>query len=515
LACVGISILLMLFALPGLQTVARQVRLVAPPNVFYPNQDENQRVFDHLKEAKGAWAARVALQVMAVRKAPFQTLLQARVNDPENSLYDFLELLAALREGREDEQLIDQMKHATQGDPCRLRVWDQQEALFAGFAEIGYGRREAAGYVPYWLDRSYRPVLRELVKRLKGKAEAWRQAGRDKEAGVAEACRRGLVEGVLCEQRMPEVALFGARLVGDMADEAGDKERVKKAEAYVAAWHEISADEERVNILPHTGQYEVAYQGWVLTSFTGAVTGLYCWLVLSLLCLYWGVVAFVTRRNGAEAYVEAVGWKVLAVRGVLFCGLWLLLMAILLAVFQGSFSWVVSLPTVPALLLLPTWVWPMVHGCTRLGCDKSVKAVWPRLAGLWLLIGLAGLVFVVFMVWLMSGSSKLVTPPAGVLYFRFLGMLGGFALLVFSVTWALAEWRSRIKAGWPTGVFARMYLRTGAWCLLVLTILTCGVLFWNAVEDSFHESAFDSCSFYQIEFRTDVNRQRDYFGFPE
>ena len=84
----------MLFCLPGLRTVVKQVQLVIPPNVSFPGQHQMRHVYDDLRKAERPWAARVALQVMRQHTAPFNTLLQTRVKDPGNSLYDFLELLA-------------------------------------------------------------------------------------------------------------------------------------------------------------------------------------------------------------------------------------------------------------------------------------------------------------------------------------------------------------------------------------------------------------------------------------
>jgi hypothetical protein len=156
----------------------------------------------------------------------------------------------------------------------------------------------------------------------------------------------------------------------------------------------------------------------------------------------------------------------------------------------------------------------MMHACTRFGSDRHVREIWPKWAGGWLLLGLGGLVLVVFLIWLLMGSSGPVAPPKGVLCFRFLGVWGGIGLLLLSVVWSVAEWRARIRAGWTAGVFARMYLRTGAWCLLLLTILTSGILTTNGIAYFYHERSFKQASQYPIRERVGKDWQQVYFDLP-
>ncbi len=156
----------------------------------------------------------------------------------------------------------------------------------------------------------------------------------------------------------------------------------------------------------------------------------------------------------------------------------------------GRFGWLISYPTIPAGVLLASWVPLVVKVIARCGMQPPAgfQDHWrPR----WLLILLALLVVataVMAFFWPVPGESW--RPPPAVQRFRILIPSVGIFTLLMATIWSLADFQYRRRARLPAGVFARANLAVAAGSLLLLSVLSVTILLTNQYRDQRHAQAF-------------------------
>jgi len=509
---------------PFLRTFLRQWGEILPPLGAELWRDPYVAVAHQVARDRPVAAVRAAFQRVTERPDKPWDADVFRRWDPDNGIYDYLTLLAVLRAGKDDEAVLAALHIAERAHPACLYVMRQHRLAEDTFREAGIPPRRsarAARRMRYWikgLRETHVTVLRELVGRLGELAARWREAGRFDRAARAEALAVRLLCEVGLESGMPDVVLLAADLLptvlhglaadvgaavrsGPTIDSDGELQRLVTACAAAAdqasswrqGWFEMVRSE-GLNVLPYTGlSYHVllvpARHARVLRSLTASADVLGVWVVLCIAEVVLLVVGGVTWRRGSTD----LGWRYgragsMVLAAVIVWGPLLGLLAVALPMRSGQFAWLLSMPTLRAVVLMPAWVLVMVGLAVRLLVRLPQEASGARW-GAWVVMGLlAGTVVVGAVVW--SRPTHPWSAPGCVRAIRGVGTLIGLEATLVWFVWVVGLVVRRVRGGLSVGLAARAWLHVISPALVAGTILAAVCLGINQRRDAAHQRAF-------------------------
>jgi len=429
-------------------------------------------------------------------------------SDSGNGLRHYLELLVLLRINEpaasrptsdSGERLVALLDRCLLVPPIHLHANEERKLAEQVLRRAGLSPRETAA----WADRlpfadprlggvrgSCIPVARELADRLLGQAAAWRGAGRAKDAELACRVVVRLLTDLVGEFPATGMVLLAADKLPPALRGLGEESAAQQAEALRAAWQE-SIRQAPVNLLPWTGDFVLARveHDHVLRSMLASTVIAATWLGLAGICLVLLLVILFARppRDAVPAWRWPRGAGVPAA-AVACAPLMVCLAATILA--DIPFTWLLSAPSLPACLLVLTFI-PAALGLATWLCVRPPPGA----------ITHARVTMVVIMGFLVAstlfaGSLLLPLadqpgrPPAGIQWFRHMGVWIGAECGLFALIWVIGGSVRRRRAGLPRGVWARANLAVAARSLAAVSVALLVSLAVNHRLDAGHEQAF-------------------------
>jgi len=530
LACMAMSLVLAGFAVPFVRTVAGQLGEIMPDIGGFLWNDPVRAAAYRVIRDRQIYAIRGACQQLANDSSNRPDVERFRQADPDNGLYVYLEVLAALRQTGTDESVLRDRLYALRNAPkSKLYLARQYRLARAVFSEAGLPPRRAAraaeemrSLFPYLRDPEMRethgPLLCELTRRLRKQGNSWRESGR---FGDALAAHLGIVRlwtELAEESPTSDVVLLASELLPNAlrelerdADAIGLdqpitvdgltlQEHSERVASLHARWHAL-ADRDGTNVLPFTGgsfhvllapRQHLRVMGSLCISLLFVVT----WLVLFILCLFFLAVAIVTygpvdatltwqrRRYGKMLAVAIVCVPAILCAAGLWTG-WL------------DFTWLISLPTFWAICPLPALIPVMIGLSARLQLAPSAQLTWSKV-GTWIAISVLALTAVLGPV-LFATQKAPWQPPRSIQSFRTVTSFLGLESIVILALWMAVAFLRHIGDKFSLRSWSRIYLHVASAALLVLAVLSLTLLVANHHLDMAHQRAFaqaaaDPCS---------------------
>jgi hypothetical protein len=437
--------------------------------------------------------------------------------DPNNGLYDYLELAPLLSAGKDDAGLTELVRRLRDARPAKLHLrprYQQTEALFLQADMPPRVAARGAQRIPYFsvpLREPYPQVVRGWSGALLARGRSWREAGRPRDAVGAHAAVVRLLNDLVVDSPDPIVALMASEILpaawselkGDVetcrgvrADAAADAlvQAIGRQSERIAAlrprWHAIA--EEGMNVLPYTGlSYHVTlarpeHQAAMAALFWVAIAAV-TWAILLVLCIFLLVVAAsASDRAGIKIRWSrprvSVWLALLVVCGPTVAFMLWMRMAV------SDYSWILSLPSIWTVAAWPAVVVVLVglavRWCMRMA-GPAGKSFFP--GG-----GLA--VIVVFLLTLallplvLSGRAWL--PPVEIRVFRIGGLLIGIESLAVLVAWIGSALLRAGRGEFSLAAWSRAYLNAAAAALLAMSLIATTGLLINRQADLRHQRAF-------------------------
>jgi len=531
LAWLGVSLVLAGFAVPFLWTVAGQLGEMVPNIGEHLWIDPYRAAAHRLLQDRQILAVRLACQRLAGDPGERPELEPFRQADPDNGLYAYLEVLAALREpGGDGVALLDRVRSLRTTPRVRLYLARQYRTAQGVFGEARVPPRRAARaaeqlryQAPYLgapeLREAHGPLLRELANRLLDRGTLWRESGRVDDAITAHTAIVRLLTDLAEDSPSPDVVLLAAdRLPGALRELARDaaagesgqridetaglaastgaacREQADRIASLHERWHEL-ADREGINVLPYTGgSFHVLLAPRehrnAMCSLCVTLLLMATWLVLLALCLVWLGAAFLTFRPIDIGLAWRSGRRSQWLAAAIVCGPAVLL-SVLIWVVRIDFTWLISLPSVWAVCLWPALVPVMVGLAARLQMTPAHPAA-PLLgsrAGVWipaLVLVLTGVLGPVLLV----PQKDPWQPPGAIQSFRTVGFLVGFESVVVAGVWITAALARLRRGKFSLRLAFRMYLHVASVALLVVSLISLAGLVANHCLDRAHQRAF-------------------------
>ncbi|NLX14670.1 MAG: hypothetical protein GXY44_13595 [Phycisphaerales bacterium] len=515
-----VSLLLALLAWPLINTCVHQTRLMIPRIDGFDDARAMQAAIQRLYHDPGIWAVQQSFALLADPGLDEFDPARFKQIDSGNSLYDYGRLLLLLRRtnaaATQPEkgypQLVREIRQLITAPPARLHLKRSRESMYTTLTANGMSPRRAAASMDFFSTGEYRAVLRELTQRLKDAADLWMSRGQIEDAREAQRLILRLLTDLVTDSPIPEVALLAAEPVLPETLRALEHEQPARIiEEFHPRWHGHHT-EERVNIMPHTGNLPLANHEHtlVMRSLCAAVITIVTWLVFAFASLLWLLVSGLsnTPDDGHPRWHRPNTARLISPVVALVPFVFLVLFV---TGNPGRFTWLISYPTIPASIMLAAWVPLVVKVIARLNMQPPAgfEDRWrPR----WLLILLALLVLatvVMALVWPVPNDSW--RPPPVVQRFRILIPSIGVFVLVSAAFWSLVDFLYRRRARLPAGVYARANLSVAAGSLLLLSVVGLGILLANQYRDQRHEQAFVRAAADPLADRLGPAWDKDYF----
>jgi hypothetical protein len=506
------SLVLLVFSAPLIRTCVVQVQLILPWTASATAYRDYTNSLARSPEIVSLWRAFHRLSTPTTRPSEREVL--ARLNST-NGLRSWLDLLIVLREN--DAAPASQPAWASQptpastsvlaaldrthaAPPVRLHVIEEQELADKALQDLSPRERAAqAEQMPNWyspdevpnVQRSCRPVLRELADRLRAQADQWRKHGHQAQARDADEAIIRLMSEVVADSPTPELAMLAAEEMVPALKALGAQEQAARLETFQQQWRKATQDD-RINLLPCTREAVLAPRAHdrVMRSLAACLVMMAACAVLVLLSLLWLLVmtvaqppdevALLWQGNGRGAY-----WA-----PIITCSPVLIALPIL-AFADIPWTWLGSYPSMPAAILSPAILlvssgaatWRCVRPTDPFGpCRMPSKAIW-MIAALLLPTLAAMLLFLPI-------HHQAWAPPVLMQRFRQWGLLLGALSVVLAVVWCAVGAVHRSRTGLPPGVWARANLSVTAPSLLLSTVLLTAVLGINQYCDLKHQQTF-------------------------
>jgi hypothetical protein len=513
-----VSLIVAVLAWPLVKTLVYQVGEIVPNVDSYLWVEPYQAVEGVLAHDSQIGAVHVALQSLAYRpKEKFDAATYRRY-DPNNGLYDYLALTPLLAAGERGDAALRTAVHVLKSvGPGRLhltRRYQQMEALWLRAEMPVRVAARGAARVPYLvrpLREPYPRVLREWSAGMLALGKVWREAGRPADAVAAHAAVVRLLDDLVHDSPVPNMAMVVSEvapvaweeLARDLKANAGSqgdaaasqlataiRKQAQRAAGLRPRWHAVAG--EGVNVLPYTGlsfhvMLAVPEHQRVLATLCAAGLAAATWAILLVLSIFWLVISAVASNpTGIE-----LAWRRRAVSWwlgcLVVCGP-VVLAAIGLRMGRIDYAWLLSLPSIWAVLLWPAVVLVLlglaIRWCTQV-TGVAGKCLSPG-GGLGVVI-----LFLIILIVLPTGpGSKPWMPPAEILTIRNGGFLLGAGSLVVLVAWIGKALRKAGRVTFAVVAWSRGYLNVTAAALLGMTLIGFGLLLLNHRVDLLHQKAF-------------------------
>ncbi|HSW45540.1 MAG TPA: hypothetical protein VLM89_08210 [Phycisphaerae bacterium] len=533
-----VSVLLIALASPLVEILVRQVGEMIPDVGGRLWVEPYRAVEGILARGPGIRGVHVAFQALAARPAePFDSASYRQL-DRMNGLYDYMALIPFLHAGSDQDAVLrERVAELGSADRARLHLIRQYHEAERLFLQAGVPPRIAARgarRVPIVIPAMREPyprVLRDFSAVLLARARSWREAGLGDDAFNAHAALVRLMDELVRDSNTPEVALLASEILppvwrelegdleagattrpasGGLTEEVG--RRMRQVALLRERWHAEAA--EGTNVLPYTGMTHHVllarreHQRVMATACMSALC-LATWVVLLAAGVFWLVPALVVSNPaGIELRWRRrhVSWWVAPVAVALPT----LLPALLLRGWQVDYSWVLSLPSIWAVLLWPAVVLVLlglaVRWCTRV-TGVAGKHLSPRGALVVVVVLLLSLVTLT-----LTPAGPPWMPPAEIRGFRVGGLALGAVSLLVLVVWIGAALSRGQRGRFSVFAWSRAYLHVTSAALAGMTILTMGALLANRQADLRHRQAFVRAAENPLADRLGSGWIDEYFG---
>lgn len=374
----------------------------------------------------------------------------------------------------------------------------------------GFSPRQTAALVHEVAGTQSFQFVRQANAVLNALADRWEGQGRVEEAVLARRVLRQFLAGVIDANDRPQVVLPAARYLAVLMRRQGQEAQADRADDFVRRW-QYRDYARRSNLLPMTRAYPLAGDAHraVLTTAMMSAGWILAASAVFVGIIVWGCVVLLTqvppehqpRSRGAGYGAWAVLWGLFPLPA--YC--------IVIYVISDEFAWLISLPTVPALLLLPVGTWFMIRWAGRWGWPVSGDAIGRRSRWPW--VGAVGLATIVMACAVMMPREwPEWRPDYAVRLLRSAGLFGGLWLAFVLAGWTVADIRRRKKTAQKPGVFARAQLRLAVSMFLVMVVLSLPLFWVNYRRDQLHARAFANALQHPIEDRLGPDWRVKYFS---
>ncbi len=536
--CLIAAVLLAAVSIMPLRTFIEQTRSMDPASV---TGQENRRrhnfvqgVLDAHHRGKMVLGALNLAYYQPETKLPIDRFAEG---DRDNGLYSHLRLLSSLRQlpvSAASPDVLSRIEHELRlvagAPPARLYQQAIQNRIETALVQrAGLRPREAAASAlitaTATLGSQHRPVVRELVDRLRQWANVFRQAGQWRRALLAETLAARLVVQMVEDSPTYDVALLGAeQLPGPLHRAAGDARRLgiesaddattaaDAAAQFALAWHTAYTGE--VDMIPFSGgipaDIAAPAQRRLLRAFSAAGATIAAHGLLWAMFLVLGVVVLVNRR--ARQTPLQPRWRAADWVGALIVLTPLFLVLGVLAAGRVSFTWLFTTNSGAALLVFtPAWLVAVaMAGRIAVRWPAPMEAQRPPLWSVAVLMG-AIVVLVVIGVLALSGSAGAGRPPPEVRMLRRLLSLTGIASGLTVVVWFIVGQVRRRRAGGPAGLAARSQLAVVTRALPLSAALLLACLWVDSREDRAHQQIYAAAARDPVADKLGADWQKHYF----
>ena len=504
-------------ASPLAKTVVWQVGEIAPDVGADLWIEPYRTVEGVLSRGPAIRAVHVALQRLAFGRSDEFAAASYRQFDPDNDLYDYLELAPLLAAGKDDAGLAERAGRLKDARPATLHLRRRYQQAEAVFLQAGTPPRVAARdaqCVPYVLrplQEPYPRVLRSWSDAMLARGRSWREAGRPRDAVGAHSAVVRLLNDLVIDSPDPIVALTASEILptawGELkrdvetcrgrraaADTGALVQAIRQQSERIASlrprWHKIAT--EGMNVLPYTGlSYHVMLarpeHQRVMAALCWVAIAAVTWAVLLVLCIFLLLVAgSVSDRAGIE-----IRWRRPGVSG----GLALLVVcgpAVLLMIWLRSagidYSWIVSLPSVWPVMLSPAVVLVFVGLAVRWCMIMAGPAGKSLATGGGLVVVVVFLLTLILLPLVLARHAWL--PPMAIRVFRIGGLLIGIESVAVLVAWIGSALVRAGRGGFCLAAWSRAYLNVAATALLAMSLIATTALLINRQADLRHQQAF-------------------------
>lgn len=523
------AIVCLLAAIPSFPVFVQQLLAMAPYGIDKPERERRNQI------VRGAFGPPMMVPIDAMRavnrqpQAPI-SFDQARRIDRDNGLYDYLQLLLALRQtpppGMQHAlppAAFDQLRYVLSAPPVKLhrpalqkRIADallQSNTVAPEAPQIGPREAAVEGVRTLaFLGDDHKIILRELSDRLLDWGDEYRKSNGPREALLLDLVAARMLTQVVNDSPVYDTVLVAAEklprsmtalaadaqaLRADEADVAPARAAADAVQQFVTRWRHIDGNE--TNIVPFSGSIPhhiaIAAQRPLLKSIATVCAASASLAVLLAVGFVLGA-ATILLPNGRTV---PIAWR----RGAL--GEWggvLILLIPLTALTtvalspSTSLTWIFTANTGFALvwsggafllaLALATRV------AARLPDSLESQRTHPARAALVLIATVAALALAAYFA--APAIARADRPPLGVQRLRKLITFIGMASLVVSIAWFAwgRVWSARVKL--PAGVLARIQLALIARTLVIGAFFLSLSLYLNVAIDRRHQKAFAAAS---------------------